>query len=169
MAPELIEQNAELRSLYTPSGFPTIVLADAEGMPWARLVGYKPQDAWLEAMNALLPRKQHRDEALQRAAGLEGRDRAAGLRVALDRLDAADARAYSDLIAEIHRIEFPQAEAADPAIALQHYLRTRSDANNRGAAPEEGEIEQPPLRLRPAAPPRRPSPTPPSSTTWTSS
>ncbi len=104
------KQNRELQEKYGVTGFPTIVLADAEGRPFAQ-TGYKEggPEKYLEHLQQLASVKAQRDAAFERAEQLQGAEKAQALIEALEALDLSDimiANFYGDTIARI--------AAADP-------------------------------------------------------
>lgn len=82
------QQNAELRERYLVEDYPTILLTDADGRPYAR-TGYVPGGAakYLEHLDGLRQRKATFDERSHRARQLQGHERAAALHEALGGLD----------------------------------------------------------------------------------
>lgn len=141
MPQELVERNRQLRERLRPSGYPTILLLDGDGLPYGRLVGYQPRGPWLEAFETAAGVRAVRDVAFDAARGERGRARAERLRAGLDVVNPTDARQYVHVLREIYEIEFPQ-DAYDPDLALQHYLRTRPAA---GAAPIRDDGDEAPV------------------------
>ncbi len=87
--PEVKAQNAKLKSTFGISGFPTIVLVDAEGRPYAK-TGYQEGGAenYLKHLTKLRTQKKERDRALDAAAKSEGANRAKQLDTALKTIQA---------------------------------------------------------------------------------
>ena len=103
LSEETKKQNAEWKSRMPVRGFPTIVLADASGKPYAK-TGYRRGGAepYLKHLAELLGVKAKRDEALAAAAKAEGIEKAKALDAALSVLDSAIVMAsYADVMAEI--------------------------------------------------------------------
>ena len=77
MSEETITQNEKLQSAYAVSGFPTIFLMDGKGRPFAR-TGYLEGGPapYLESLNSLLEVREKRDEYFEKAANLEGSEKA---------------------------------------------------------------------------------------------
>lgn len=77
-------QNARLAETYAVSGFPTVIVADASGRPYA-VTGYQPggAPAYLDHLNDLVKVKQRFDAALVRADQADGAVRARRLDEAL--------------------------------------------------------------------------------------
>lgn len=104
------KQNAELQEKLGIEGFPTILLCDAGGRPFAK-TGYEAggPEKYLENLETLLKSKAKRDEAFAAAAKAEGVEKARKLVAALKALeipDTAISGGYADLV--------PQIKAADP-------------------------------------------------------
>jgi len=102
---ETKKQNAEWARRFSINAYPTIVLADATGKPYAK-TGYQAggADAYLKQLDQLLKARQRRDRALAVAqkAGLE---RAKALDAALSALDPSLVGAYADEVEEIVRLD----------------------------------------------------------------
>ena len=97
------DQNEELAEKYSIEGYPTIVLADAQGRPYAH-TGYEPGGAerYLKLLDGLRDRRVARDRALKEAAKLQGVEKARVLLNALDGLSDADLDTfYSELVMAI--------------------------------------------------------------------
>lgn len=105
---QLKEQNARLATQYGIEAFPTVVLADAAGRPYAR-TGFQPggPDAYLKHLDELQALRKERDATLAAGRKLEGVDKAKALQNALAEFPDAIVEAfYQDVAAEV--------EAADP-------------------------------------------------------
>ena len=105
---ETREQNKNLAIKYSVSSYPTIVLADSKGRPYAQ-TGYQPggPEKYLEHLGFLKKRRDQRDATLAAAAKLEGVEKAKALLNAIGELPDATVDAfYGDLVADI--------KAADP-------------------------------------------------------
>lgn len=105
-----IKQNEELGEKYEVQGYPTILLADAEGRPFAR-TGYQPggPKAYIKHLDELRAKKTVRDEALDAAGKSEGVEKAKALIAALSSMDLEDtviSNFYGDVVEQI--------KAADP-------------------------------------------------------
>ncbi len=104
------KQNAELQEKFGVEGFPTILLCDASGKPFAK-TGYAEggPEKYVEGLNELLKNKTKRDEAFAAAGKAEGVEKAKLLVAALKEMDIPDvavASSYADVV--------PQIKAADP-------------------------------------------------------
>ena len=82
---EIKAQNEELKNIYSIEGYPTILLADATGKPYAQ-TGYQPggPEAYLPHLEELRAVRVARDEAFAAAELVEGIEKAKALDVALD-------------------------------------------------------------------------------------
>ena len=105
LSEETIKQNEELGKLYQVRGYPTIMLADADGKPYAT-TGYQPggPEAYVKHLDELRAKKSARDAALASAAKLDGVEKATALVAALAAMDLGDAMVtnfYGDVVAEI--------------------------------------------------------------------
>lgn len=107
---ETQKQNKELGEKYAVQGYPTILLTDAEGRPYAA-TGYQSggPEKYVEHLNKLKANKAKRDEAFASAAKAEGLEKAKALVAALDAMELEDemvANFYGDIAGQI--------KAADP-------------------------------------------------------
>jgi len=107
LTPETKAQNEALQKKFNVQGFPTIVLADAEGRPYAT-TGYKEGGAekYVEQLDELKQRHVKRDEAFKKAKSLEGVEKAKVLLGAIDAMELPDEMAaafYGDVIEQIKK------------------------------------------------------------------
>jgi thioredoxin-related protein len=107
---EVKKQNKELGEKYAVQGYPSIVLTDADGRPYAS-TGYQEggPEKYVEHLNELRKGKAKRDEAFAAAEKLEGVAKAKALVAALDAIgleEAAIANFYGPVVEQI--------KAADP-------------------------------------------------------
>ena len=105
-----IKQNEELGKKYAVKGYPTILLADADGKPFAA-TGYEAggPEAYVKHLDELRAKKAARDESFAAAAKATGVDKAKALVAALAAMGLDDtmvANFYSDVAEQI--------KAADP-------------------------------------------------------
>ena len=79
------EQNEKLQQAYAITGYPTILLTDATGRPFAR-TGYEKggPEAYLKHLGDLRGNLEKRDAAFQKAAGASGLEKARALKDGLD-------------------------------------------------------------------------------------
>jgi len=96
------KQNAELQAKYGVQGFPTILLLDSKGRPFAQ-TGYQKggPDAYLTHLEGLRAKRVVRDEALASADKLKGVDKAKALVMALKTLPENHLSHYSDITGQI--------------------------------------------------------------------
>jgi thioredoxin-related protein len=85
------EQNTKLSGIYSVEGLPTVVLADAEGRPYAT-TGYKEEFAskpagWVDHLLSLRKLREGRDAAFADAAKAEGMEKARRLAKGLKEID----------------------------------------------------------------------------------
>ena len=101
--PEEIEQYKKLSKEYKVSGVPSIFLADAEGKPFFKKVGYsgQPADAWVKDVVA----KTAIPEALEEAHAAKGIERAKLLDRALSLMGSDAAAQRKDDVAEIIKLD----------------------------------------------------------------
>jgi len=107
---ETIQQNEELQEKYAIDGFPTILLCDAAGKPFAK-TGYQEggPEKYVAHLDELRARKDVRDKALAAAAGAEGPAKAKALVAALQAMELEDAT-----VAAFYPEVIEQIKAADP-------------------------------------------------------
>ena len=104
------KRNTELGEKYAVQGYPTILLCDAEGKPYAA-TGYEEggPEKYVGHLNELRKNKSKRDEAFAKAAKASGVEKAKVLIAALDAMKVDEkvaANFYGDIAAQIR--------AADP-------------------------------------------------------
>ena len=107
---ETIKQNDELQEKYAIQGFPTILLCDASGKPFAR-TGYQEggPEKYVAHLDELRARKDSRDKALAEAGKAEGAAKAKALISALEGMELEDA-----VVANFYQDVVNQIKAADP-------------------------------------------------------
>jgi len=100
------KQNKTLRETYKIKGFPTILLMDAKGQPYAK-TGYQAggPEKYLTHLNELQTQRVSRDKALSAAAKLSGIEKAKALIQVLSDLPEEFANNYSDIAAEIKKLD----------------------------------------------------------------
>ncbi|TAE78144.1 MAG: thioredoxin family protein [Verrucomicrobia bacterium] len=119
---ETLAQNEELKEKYAIEGFPTLLLCDASGKPFAK-TGYQEggPEKYVAHLDELRARKQTRDKSFAEAAKAKGPAKAKALVAALDAMeleDAALAAFYPEVIEAI--------KAADPKDATGFVKRQES-------------------------------------------
>jgi thioredoxin-related protein len=105
LSEEIQKQNKDLNGKYAVKGFPTILLCDADGRPYAA-TGYQEggPEKYVAHLNELRGNKAKRDEAFAAAEKAKGLDKAKALVAALDAMaldDAMIANFYGDVAAQI--------------------------------------------------------------------
>ena len=98
------EQYKKLSAQYKVTGVPTVFLADAEGKPYHKQVGYSgdPADKWVANARGKVKVLAQRDEFFAQATEAKGVERAKLLEKAISGIDSAVALAlYGDTIDEI--------------------------------------------------------------------
>ena len=110
LSEETQKQNKELSGKYSVQGYPSILLCDAEGRPYAA-TGYQEggPEKYVEHLNELRGKKTERDEAFAAAAKSEGVAKAKALVAALDAMKLEDG-----MIASFYGNIAEQIKAADP-------------------------------------------------------
>ncbi len=111
MTEATIAQNDKLQEEYAVSGFPTILLTDAKGRPFAK-TGYEAggPEKYVASLDELLKAKTERDKGFEKAAGLEGVEKADSLISTLKALELSEVALMSFYGAELDAIK-----KADPA------------------------------------------------------
>lgn len=110
LTPDTITQNEELKEKYSVAGFPTILLLDGEGRPFAK-TGYQEGGPvkYVAHLNELSGLKKQRDEALAKAEKLEGVEKAQAMVAALKLIEIDDA-----LIGKFYGAQVEAIKKADP-------------------------------------------------------
>ncbi len=107
LSKETQEQNAKLQTQFGIQGFPSILLADAQGRPYAK-TGYQPggPEKYLPHLDELRAVKGKRDAEWKKADGAQGLEKAKFLAAGLKVLDEElVAQHYSKVIAEITSLD----------------------------------------------------------------
>jgi thioredoxin-related protein len=110
LSDETQAQNEKLGKKYGIRGYPTILLCDAEGRPYAK-TGYQKggPEKYVEHLNELRGNKTKRDEAFAAAGKADGVEKAKALVAALDAMDLDD-----EMVANFYGDVAEQIKAADP-------------------------------------------------------
>jgi len=108
LSKETQEQNAKLQAQYGVQGYPTILLTDAQGRPYAQ-TGYQPggPEKYLPHLDELHAVKAKRDEAWKKADGAQGVEKAKFLAEGLKALN-------EDLVAQHYAKVVTEISALDP-------------------------------------------------------
>jgi thioredoxin-related protein len=110
LSKEVIARNDVLKNQYAIEGFPTLLLTDERGRPFAR-TGYKAggPEAYVTHLNELLGKRGKRDAAFAEAAKAEGVAKAKILIKAIESMELEDA-----IISTFYADEMEAIKAADP-------------------------------------------------------
>lgn len=105
-----LKQNEELGKQYKVKGYPTILLCDASGKPFAA-TGYQEggPEAYVKSLDELRAKKGIRDESLASASKLEGVEKAKAIVAALSAMGLDD-----EMVASFYGEEVQQIKASDP-------------------------------------------------------
>jgi thioredoxin-related protein len=128
------EQYKKLSAQYKVTGVPTVFLADAEGKPYHKQVGYSgdPADKWVAQARGKVKVLAQRDEFFAQATEAKGVERAKLLEKAISGIDSAVALAlYGDTIDEIISLD-----ADDTAGLKGKYAELRQGAINEAKQQE---------------------------------
>ena len=107
LSKEVQEQNAALQKQFSIRGYPTILLADASGRPYAQ-TGYQQggPEEYLKHLDGLRAVKTKRDAAWKKAEGAQGSEKAKFLAEGLKALDFdLAAMHYQPVIDEIAKLD----------------------------------------------------------------
>ncbi len=120
--PEEWERRENMLASYNLEALPSVVLLDAAGLPYGVIRGTRPKPAdYIPLIQEAMAVREARDLALQKAAPLQGIDKARALAAALELLPAECRDKYADVIREI--------TALDPADTLGY--RGKADITGR--------------------------------------
>ncbi|MDA7888735.1 thioredoxin family protein, partial [Akkermansiaceae bacterium] len=92
-----IKQNEELQKVYEPQGFPTILLTDASGKPYAQ-TGYQKggPEAYVKHLDELRGKKKEIADGFAAADALKGVEKAAALVKTLGMVDSQHFKHYQE-------------------------------------------------------------------------
>ena len=142
LSEETIKQNEKLQDTYKVKGFPTILLMDAKGRPYAQ-TGYQKggPENYVSHLDGLQTRRVERDRSLSEAEKLEGVAKAKALVTALSSIPTDHQGQYSELIAQIEKLD-PKDEtgfvAKQKKEAAKSKLESDLNAALRGGTPDKG-------------------------------
>ena len=102
LSKETIAQNEMLREKYQIQGYPTILLTDADGRPYAK-TGYQKggPESYVKHLGELQKSREARDVAFKKAMTLDGVEKAMGLYAGLKEVPEDYQRLYSKVIEDI--------------------------------------------------------------------
>ncbi|MCH7225907.1 thioredoxin family protein [Haloferula sp. A504] len=123
---ETVQQNRALAQLYSIKSFPTVLLTDAEGRPFAQMTGFgmEPEE-YAKEVNEKISALTRRDEALAKARELEGPEKARALFEALESMKLRDehiASFYGNLIEQIKEADPDDESGATRALGMRKKL-----------------------------------------------
>lgn len=104
---EVKAQNAALNQKFNIQGYPTIILADATGKPYAK-TGYEPggADAYLAHLGQLQSKRKARDQAMNKADSAQGLEKAKALDEAMQAVGIElAANHYGDTVKQIIELD----------------------------------------------------------------
>lgn len=136
-SPEIKAQNEKLQEQFAIQGFPTIVLADAKGLPYAK-TGYQPggPDAYLKHLGELKGKKTKRDDMLAAAEKTTGVEKAKALDKVLEHMAEMElADVYTDLMKQIVELD------ANNEAGLRGKVGTRMKLMEAGKLAQSGKFD----------------------------
>ena len=141
LSEETQKQNSELQKKYSIQGFPTILLLDAEGRPFAK-TGYQAggPEKYLAHLDSLLLVKTKRDESFTAAEKLEGTAKAKALVTALKMLPEGQLSHYSDVTEQI--AELDPADESGFVAAQKRKVEEKALQNDVMAAMRSGKTDE---------------------------
>lgn len=122
---EVQKQNAELQKVYSVRGFPTILMMDAQGRPFAK-TGYQAggPEKYVTHLDELQAKRVTRDEGLAAADKLEGIAKAEALVKVLKTLPEQHLSHYSDITDQVAKLD---PEDKSGFVADQKFKQTLSE------------------------------------------
>ncbi len=97
VTPEIAEQNSKLQELYSITGYPTILLTDAEGRPYAKTGHRRGTPAeYLSHLTEIQKKKVSRDQAIAESEKLEGVEKSKVLAALLEGMPEQFAPFYTN-------------------------------------------------------------------------
>jgi len=102
LSKKTIAQNEKLREEYQIQGYPTILLTDAEGRPYAK-TGYQKggPESYVKHLEELTETKKARDEAFKKASSAKGLEKAMALNAGLQEVPEDYRRLYPGVVEDI--------------------------------------------------------------------
>lgn len=144
LAEDTMEQNRKLAERYSIRSFPTVLLVDSEGRPFAQMntSATEPQD-YARACNEKLTTLNDRDKAFGKAEKMVGSDKAMVLFVALEAMKLRNqhiATFYGDVVERIRASDPDDVSGAvktlDMRLKMENLLKDLKDLG-RASKPEE--------------------------------
>jgi hypothetical protein len=137
LSKEVQDQNAALQKQFSIRGYPTIVLADAQGRPYAQ-TGYQPggADAYVKHLDELQQVKVKRDTAWKKAETAKGAEKAKLLAEGLKALDTdLAATHYKPVIDEITKLDPADETGVGGAMTFKSDLAAMNTKLQEGEPP----------------------------------
>lgn len=105
-----IAQNEALQEKYAITGYPTILIADEQGKPFAK-TGYKPggAEAYVKHLGELLAVREKRDTAFAEADKAKGVEKAKALIAAIESMGLSE-----EMVSAFYKEQIDAIKAADP-------------------------------------------------------
>lgn len=138
LTPETIKQNEELAKQYGIKGYPTILLCDETGKPFAA-TGYREggPEAYVKSLDELRAKRAARDTALASASKAEGVAKAKALVAALAAMGLED-----EMVANFYSETVSQIKESDPKDETGFAKEAATKARTETVKKELGEILQ---------------------------
>lgn len=103
---ELMRLREDIMRKYTVSGFPTVLVMNANGETFARIVSFRKEvSEYINLLKAGVDAKAQLEKDLHAAAGLTGEQKASALNEALKKLPKSEQGFHKDLIKEIAKMD----------------------------------------------------------------
>lgn len=103
---ELMNKRVSIMQKYAVEGFPTVLIMNAEGETFARIVSFRPEvSQYLDLLKAGIDAKVQLEKDIQAASDLAGDAKAAALNEALKKLPKAEQGFHKALIGEIIKVD----------------------------------------------------------------
>jgi thioredoxin-related protein len=131
-------QNEKLQEAYAIQGYPTILLADAAGRPFAR-TGYEKggPEEYLKRLGELRKNLEKRDAAFEKAAALKGLEKAKALKEGLDLIpEEMIAAHYKSTLDEIKGLDLEDTLGVDAKFGFVQAMREHHLNSGSAEAPE---------------------------------
>lgn len=127
------KQNDALSARYGIQAFPTVLLADADGVPYAAAGREQTPDAYVKMLQETMPAKEKLQTALTEARKLEGSDKARALEAALKASEGLKpSLAHEEILKEIL--------AADPESGMASEIMVKAELSAVSTKEEAAEV-----------------------------
>jgi hypothetical protein len=121
-----IEQNKKLQETYSIEAYPTILLTDSEGRPFAK-TGYKKggPEEYLKHLESLTPVLKKRDAAFAKAETLSGLEKARALNEGLSEIpEGFIAQHYGSVLEQIRSLDPKDSLGVNSKFGFTQFLNT---------------------------------------------